>query len=157
LEHKTEYSHNKPSSSNFQTQTRDKPENNTENSEKKKNSNLLNCRFCQARFVTYRELYEHRLMYHKQTGNGTWQGDPWSESEHIAPRVNKDGSENESMRKEYDLHRHLIFRERVQEGNVRNRYNFLVPNLLNVQQLMDQIDFIYANNFNAFKLNFAKH
>ena len=72
---------------------------------------MKTCRKCGDRFTTYKELYNHRMIAHKQTGSGKLQSDPWTGE--IAPWVNEDGSENESMKRVYDQHRHLILRERV--------------------------------------------
>ncbi|XP_060570376.1 uncharacterized protein LOC132728723 [Ruditapes philippinarum] len=46
-------------------------------------------------------------------------------------------------------------RERVHEGTVRNTYNFPVPSLLNVNQLIEQIEFIFEHSAHSFKVNLS--
>jgi hypothetical protein len=159
LKHEKEIKHNLPSGSQ---NSRSEPL--SSSLENKANDNAadkitqarrLKCRFCQDGFATYRDLYEHRMLYHKQTESGELQTDPWTNSNETAPWVNEDGSENARLRREYDLHRHLILRERVHEWTVRNTYNFPVPSLLNVNQLIEQIEFIFEHSAHSFKVNLS--
>ena len=108
--------HNRPGSS---SSTSSSPRNTTNTTNK--TGQMITCHTCKDSFATYKELYNHRMIMHKQTGSGILQSDPWTEE--IAPWVNEDGSENGSMKRVYDQHRHLILRERAQEGDVSSTTN----------------------------------
>ena len=119
----------------------------------KETKQMVTCRMCGDRFATHKELYNHRMITHKQTGSGKLQSDPWTEE--IAPWVNEDGSENESIKRVYDQHRHLILRERAREGDVSSTYNFPIANNLSLNSLMEQVEYIYERSQHAFKLNIS--
>ena len=93
------------------------------------------------------------MITHKQTGSGKLQSDPWTAE--IAPWVNEDGSENESMKRVYDQHRHLILRERAREGDVSSTYNFPIANNLSLNSLMEQVEYIYERSQHTFKINIS--
>ncbi len=113
------------------------------------------CRSCTESFHNHALLYKHRMVVHKQTGAGPLQADPWESANIDYPWVNEDGSENEHMRSAYDIHRHIILRERVNEGRARDTYNFPLSNTLNADVLMEQIEAIYENSQTAFKINIS--
>lgn len=43
----------------------------------------------------------------------------------------------------------------MQEVGVSSTYNFTIPNNLDLNVLMEQVEFIYEHNKNAFKINIS--
>ena len=106
FKHKKTNLHNRIGSS---SSTCTSPSNTTNTTNK--TGKMITCHTCKDSFATYKELFNLRMIMHKQTSSGKLQSDPWTEE--ITPRVNEDDSGNESMKRVYDQHRHLILRESV--------------------------------------------
>ncbi|XP_060578349.1 metacaspase-2-like [Ruditapes philippinarum] len=113
------------------------------------------CRRCDKCFTDYKDLYRHRMLVHNQPTASNLQLYPWDERNESPPWENADGSINDRMKRVYIEHRHLILGERVREGDVRSTYNFPVPNLNTMEQLEDQINYIFERSQTAFKINIS--
>ena len=155
LKHEEKLKHNRPGGSGQSSQDVGNVDKNVETKSFKRNDKISSstCRKCGDRFANLKDLYSHRMLKHKLSGMTDLQSDPWVNDEETPPWVNEDGSENERLRRAYEHHRHLILRERVREGEVRTTYNFPVTDLININQLIQQIEYIFERSQNAFKVN----
>ena len=116
----------------------------------------LQCRKCKKTFPSHQELYVHRNEDHHQAEDrvASFQSVPWRGEEN-APWSNQDGLVDEKMKNIYNQHRHLILKQRRTELTNTIRYNFPVTNDISVEDFVEQIEHIYSENVNAFKINLS--
>jgi hypothetical protein len=120
----------------------------------------ITCRRCLATFPNHRELYNHRMLTHRQQGGGLrLQDEPWVQNPDIvAPWTEVDGTTNDALKHTYQLHRHLILKENKQStpvGGIHTTYNFPITNDVSPASLTQHVEDIYAERQNAFKINIS--
>ncbi len=78
----------------------------------------------QGSFVNGSELYHHRMLVNQQGGGNpdTWQPSHWGPDDDDEPWRNSDGTVNDKLQNVYDQHRHIILKQRKQEGTITTLY-----------------------------------
>ncbi|KAL4217282.1 hypothetical protein ACF0H5_023733 [Mactra antiquata] len=127
LKHENVTKHNRPGGSTDSVSNSVKSNNQEINSKEVNQNKRVTCRKCGDSFNDRCDLYNHRTQHH--TDHHSIQANPWDSNGDNAPWVNEDGSENENMRRVNNQHRHLILRERVREGEVKDTFSFPIPDL----------------------------
>ncbi|KAL4233465.1 hypothetical protein ACF0H5_008146 [Mactra antiquata] len=130
-------------------------ENNSSDKTGNKQVSLI-CRLCNCVFSSHSELYHHRSLIHHQSEEKrkSFQNNPWNESDQL-PWVKEDGTEDEHLKITYEQHRHLILKQKRVELTNEIRYNFPITNNLSVDNLVQQMEEIYNDFDQAFKVNMS--
>ncbi|KAL4233467.1 hypothetical protein ACF0H5_008148 [Mactra antiquata] len=130
-------------------------ENNSSDKTGNKQVSLI-CRLCNCVFSSHSELCHHRSLIHHQSEEKrkSFQNNPWNESDQL-PWVKEDGTEDEHLKITYEQHRHLILKQKRVELTNEIRYNFPITNNLSVDNLVQQMEEIYNDFDQAFKVNMS--
>jgi len=107
------------------------------------------CRRCLESFSNKKELHRHGLRHHYQRGTGLQQT-PWGNG--AAPWMGE--QVDKKLREEYQVNEPLILETHRPGPNV-SIYNFPVDNTVDMTTLARNIDVIYQEQQQAFKLNFS--
>lgn len=117
----------------------------------------MRCRKCDRTFTSHSELYAHRAAVHHQSQDKTtsFQPVPNHPETEQPPWMNEDSTENEELKEIYYQHRHLILKRKRTDLTNTIQYNFPVRNDISLPDIMQQMDEIYNDNQNAFKINLS--
>ena len=93
------------------------------------------CRKCGKYFGNRRDLYNHRLSHHIQTGTGSLQPSPYAPEQ-------EPWQSNDALKEIYQINSPLIL-HRHQDGPVRSIYNMPLTNDFSTHELMEAMEEIY--------------
>jgi G:T-mismatch repair DNA endonuclease (very short patch repair protein) len=111
----------------------------------------IHCHQCANVCQSKTELYKHYMLQHRQLG-GQLQNTPWGREENSP--WNQEKKVDHELRDVYNMHVSLILQNH-NIGNLVSTYNFPVDNSLNIEQMMEQLEYIYSQESKVFKINLA--
>jgi hypothetical protein len=111
----------------------------------------VRCRKCSAMLDNRKCLYTHYMTYHQIGKGGDLQKVPWINK--LAPWEDKDGNViDKALQDIYKLH-DIIILQRHSIGQIQSSYNYPISNEFNLNDIIAQLNEIYATQAQSFKLN----
>ena len=112
------------------------------------------CCTCNIHFQDKSQLYRHQHLEHQSGQGGELQQPPWTSQDSRAPWEDEQGNVDEGLQETYQMHENNILAPHS-IGEVTSEYNFPVDNDLTLDQLTEQLDYIYNQQETSFRINLS--
>ena len=114
----------------------------------------LRCRRCNLYFNSHKLLYSHNRTTHRQYGGASSQHSPPWDNNSPPWGVPESNNYDKPLEEVYSLHSDIILRG-VIHGSASSMYNFPLTNGFTLQQLSTQLNSIFEEQSQTFRLNMA--
>ena len=112
------------------------------------------CCTCNLPFQDRSMLYKHQHLEHQSGRGEDLQQPPWESEGTRAPWEDEEGNVDQELQETYQMHEDAILAPHTM-GEMTSTYNFPVDNELSLEQLTEQVEFIYAQQDTSFRINFS--